>query len=82
MRTQTKKDKITTMNTTLDTLINTINMEINENVIERLSTYGYSQEEATKLVNEYSDFDLVQDAAKFPVENIDDELSVIENFTF
>lgn len=82
MRTQTKKDKINTMNTTLDTLINTINMEINENVIERLSTYGYSQEEATKLVNEYSDFDLVQDAAQFPVENIDDELSVIENFTF
>jgi len=56
---------INTMNTTLETLISTINMEINETVISNLQANGYSYQEATKVVSE-SDFDLVANAAEFP----------------
>lgn len=70
------------MNTTLNTLINTINMEINEGAIETLSGLGYSHSEATKLVNEYSDFDLVADAAAFPVTEQDINFDIEQNFDF
>jgi len=55
------------MNTTLETLINTINMEINEKVIDGLTSFGYTHQEATKVVSDYADFDLVENAAQFPV---------------
>jgi len=55
------------MNTTLETLINTINMEINEQVIDGLTSFGYTHQEATKVVSDYADFDLVESAAQFPV---------------
>lgn len=68
------------MNTTIETLINTINMEINENVIKGLTSLGYAHEEATKLVNEYADFDIVADAQKFPVIEGDDSFD--QEFVF
>jgi hypothetical protein len=42
-------------------------MEINEEIISDLTKIGYSHQEATKVVSEFSDFDLVADAAQFPV---------------
>jgi hypothetical protein len=80
LQTQKQKDKINTMNTTLNTLINTINMEINENVIKGLGSFGYSHEEATKLVNEYADFDIVSDAAQFPA--VETEIPFDQEFSF
>jgi Holliday junction resolvasome RuvABC DNA-binding subunit len=67
LQTSKKKDKIATMNTTLNTLISTINTEINEGVIDNLVNLGYSHQEATKVVSDFSDFDLVENAAQFPV---------------
>lgn len=80
LQTRKQKDNIHTMNNTLNTLINTINMEINENVIEGLSSFGYSHDEATKLVNEYADFDIVSDAAQFPV--VENEIALDQEFSF
>jgi predicted urease superfamily metal-dependent hydrolase len=58
---------MTTMNT-LNTIINSISQNINENVIEGLSQVGFSHKEATKLVVENS-FSLADDAMENPVES-------------
>ncbi len=52
---------------TLNTLINSINQNINETVIDDLSKLGFSHKEATKMVVE-SDFSIVEDAAQNPVD--------------
>lgn len=52
---------------TLDTLIDTMLIEVNEEIILDLSRLGYSKAEATKVVSEFSDFDIVEDAALNPV---------------
>ena len=52
---------------TLDTLIDTMLIEVNEEIILDLSRLGYSKTEATKVVSEFSDFDIVEDAALNPV---------------
>ena len=52
---------------TLDTLIDTMLIEVNEEIITDLSRSGYSKAEATKIVSEFSDFDIVEDAALNPV---------------
>jgi len=53
---------------TLNTIINSISQNINENVIEGLSQVGFSHKEATKLVVENS-FSLTDDAMETPVES-------------
>jgi hypothetical protein len=58
---------MTTMNT-LNTIINSISQNINENVIEGLSQVGFSHKEATKLVVE-NNFSLVEDSVENPVES-------------
>lgn len=55
------------MNKTLETLISNTITEINENIIDNLTTFGYTHQEATKVVSEFSDFDIVANAAQFPV---------------
>lgn len=56
------------MNNTLDTIINSMIIEINEDIIDNLTaTLGFSRDEAAKVVTEYSDFDLSAHAAEFPV---------------
>jgi len=82
LQTPKKESRINTMNTTLNTLINTINMEISENVIDGISSLGYSRDEAVKLVNEYSDFDIVADAAAFPVTDEAINSLIDQNFEF
>lgn len=57
---------MTTMNT-LNTIINSINQNINESVIDDLTKIGFSHKEATKLVVE-NNFSLVEDALENPVE--------------
>ncbi len=52
---------------TLDTLMDTMLIEVNEEIILDLSRLGYSKAEATKVVSEFSDFDIVEDAALNPV---------------
>jgi hypothetical protein len=52
---------------TLNTIINSINQTINENVIDDLSKIGFSHKEATKLVVE-SNFSITEDALANPVE--------------
>jgi hypothetical protein len=42
-------------------------IEVNEEIISDLSRLGYSRTEATKVVSEFSDFDLIEDAALNPV---------------
>ena len=61
-----KGDIVTTMNT-LNTIINSISQNINENVIEGLTSVGFSNQEATKVVVEES-FSIVNDALENPVE--------------
>jgi len=58
---------MTTMKT-LNTIINSISQNINENVIEGLSQVGFSHKEATKLVVDNS-FSLVEDSVENPVES-------------
>jgi len=53
---------------TLNTIINSISQNINENVIEGLSQVGFSHKEATKLVVDNS-FSLVEDSVENPVES-------------
>jgi hypothetical protein len=55
------------MNKTLETLISNTITEINEGVIDNLTAFGYTHQEATKVVSEFSDFDLAANAAQFPV---------------
>ena len=57
------------MNNTLNSIIDSMLIEINEDVITDLSKLGYSREEATKVVSEFSDFDIIEDAAQNPVVN-------------
>jgi hypothetical protein len=65
-----KESIIQNMNNTLDTIINSMIIEMNEEIIDNLTgTLGYSREEAAKVVTEYSDFDLSAHAAEFPVTN-------------
>jgi Holliday junction resolvasome RuvABC DNA-binding subunit len=52
---------------TLNTIINSISQNINENVIEGLTSVGFSNQEATKVVVE-SNFSLAQDASSETVE--------------
>jgi len=52
---------------TLNTIINSISQNINENVIEGLTSVGFSNQEATKVVVE-SNFSLTQDASLDTVE--------------
>lgn len=52
---------------TLNTIINSINQNINESVIDDLTKIGFSHKEATKLVVE-NNFSLVDDALENPVE--------------
>jgi Holliday junction resolvasome RuvABC DNA-binding subunit len=52
---------------TLNTIIDSMLIETNEEIIGNLSKLGYSRAEATKVVSEFSDFDLVEDAALNPV---------------
>lgn len=51
----------------LDTIIDSMLIEVNEEIISDLGRLGYSRAEATKAVTEFSDFDLVEDAALNPV---------------
>jgi len=53
---------------TLNTIINSISQNINENAIEGLSQVGFSHKEATKLVVE-NNFSLVEDSVENPVES-------------
>ena len=41
------------MNITKETLINSIAQEINENIVVDLTSYGFSRNEAIKMVNEF-----------------------------
>jgi hypothetical protein len=52
---------------TLNTVIDSMLIEVNEDIISDLSRLGYSRTEATKVVSEFSDFDLIEDAALNPV---------------
>jgi hypothetical protein len=52
---------------TLNTIIDSMLIEVNEEIISDLSRLGYSRTEATKVVSEFSDFDLIEDAALNPV---------------
>lgn len=52
---------------TLNNVIDTMLIEVNEEIINDLSNLGYSRAEATKVVSEFSDFDIVEDAALNPV---------------
>ena len=52
---------------TLNTIIDSMPIEVNEEIISDLSRLGYSRTEATKVVSEFSDFDLIEDAALNPV---------------
>ena len=52
---------------TLNTIINSISQNINENVIEGLTSVGFSSQEATKVVVE-DNFSIAQDASANPVE--------------
>lgn len=52
---------------TLNTVIDSMLIEVNEEIISDLSRLGYSRTEATKVVSEFSDFDLIEDAALNPV---------------
>lgn len=51
----------------LDTIIDSMLIEINEEIITDLGRVGYSRAEATKVVREFGEFDLVEDAALNPV---------------
>ena len=62
-----KGDRIPVMNT-LNTIINSMSQTINENVIDDLSTIGFSHQEAVKMVIE-NDFDFAASTDSFPVEN-------------
>jgi len=53
---------------TLNTIISSINTNINESVIEGLTSVGFSGQEATKVVVE-NNFSLTQDASNSPVES-------------
>lgn len=61
-----KGDRIPVMNT-LNTIINSMKQNINENAIETLSSIGVSHSEAVKVVVE-NDFDLLTSAELYPVE--------------
>lgn len=52
---------------TVSTIIDSMLIEVNEEIITSLNSLGYSREEATKVVSEFSEFDLVEDAALNPV---------------
>ena len=52
---------------TLNTVIDSMLIEVNEEIISDLGRLGYSCTEATKVVSEFSDFDLIEDAALNPV---------------
>jgi Holliday junction resolvasome RuvABC DNA-binding subunit len=52
---------------TVSTIIDSMLIEVNEEIISSLNSLGYSREEATKVVSEFSEFDLVEDAALNPV---------------
>ena len=52
---------------TLNTVIDSMLIEVNEEIISDLCRLGYSRTEATKVVSEFSDFDLIEDAALNPV---------------
>ena len=54
------------MTNKLDTLINSLLIEVNEEIITNLSTMGYSRDEATKVVAEFGEFDLAAAAAAEP----------------
>ena len=66
MQTQKVTGNITTMNT-LNTLINSISQNINENVIDSLQSQGFTHREATKMVVE-NNFSVVEDSIESPVE--------------
>ena len=50
---------------TLNTIINSISQNINETVIDELTTIGFSHKEAVKVVVE-NDFDMIMSAELFP----------------
>jgi hypothetical protein len=52
---------------TLNTIINSMKQNINENAIDTLSSIGLSHSEAVKVVVE-NDFDLLSSAELHPVE--------------
>lgn len=54
------------MNNRLDALIDSLLIEVNEEIIQNLSTMGYSHEEATKVVTEFGEFDLAASAIAEP----------------
>ena len=62
-----KESIIQNMNKTLETLISNTITEMNEGIIDDLTTFGYTHQEATKVVSEFSDFDIAANAAQFPV---------------
>ena len=64
---QTGRDILITMNT-LKTIINSINQNINEEIIEDLtSTLGFNHGTAVKMVTEFEDFNLWLSAEENPV---------------
>jgi aromatic ring-opening dioxygenase catalytic subunit (LigB family) len=55
---------------TLTTIINSINQNINEEIIDDLtSNLGFDHGTAVKMVTEFEDFDLWLSAEKNPVQN-------------
>lgn len=69
MRKPTKKDTMNNMNT-LTTIINSINNNIDQEVIENLVAHlDYSNTDAVKTVTEFEDFDLWLSAEENPVNN-------------
>lgn len=63
-----RKGIIFTMNT-LTTIINNINQTINQNIIDDLLTLDFGNEEATKIVTQFEDFDLFADVENNPVND-------------
>lgn len=55
------------MNTTMNQIINSIHQSINEEIINDMIEVGYSHDIAVKMVTEFEDFDLAADAEAFPV---------------
>lgn len=63
-----RKGIIFTMNT-LTTIINNISETINQNIIDDLLTLDFGNEEATKIVTQFEDFDLFADVENNPVND-------------
>ena len=66
---RTKREGIIFTMNTLTTIINSINQTINQNIIDDLLTLDFGNEEATKIVTQFEDFDLFADVENNPVND-------------